>query len=64
MSKDRWEQMSISGQMMNIGGELEYAVAWKNKNDTEKMSHFLNKVRQWMGLTMVDQKNRGRIGDL
>ena len=64
MSKDRWEQLSISQQMMNIGGELERAVAWKNKNDTEKMYHFLDIVREWMGLTMADPKNRGRIGEL
>ena len=64
MSKDRWEQMSISEQMMNIGGELERAIAWKNKNDFEKMNHFLNKVREWMGLTIADPKNRGRIREL
>ena len=64
MSKDRWEQMSISEQMMNIGGELERAVAWKKKNDIEKMNHFLEKVREWMGLTMADPKNRWRIGEL
>ncbi len=64
MSKDRWEQMSISEQMMNIGGELERAIAWKNKNDPEKMNNYLEKVRQWMGLTMADPKNRGRLGEL
>ena len=64
MSRDRWEQMSISEQMMNIGGELERAVSWKKKNDIEKTNHFLNKVREWMGLTMADPKNRGRIGEL
>ena len=64
MSKDRWEQMSICEQMMNIGGELERAVSWKNKNDVEKMHHFLEKAREWMGLTMADPKNRGCLGEL
>ena len=64
MSKDRWEQMSICEQMMNIGGGLERAVSWKNKNDVEKMHHFLEKAREWMGLTMADPKNRGRLGEL
>lgn len=64
MSKSRWEQMSISEQMMNIGGELERAIAWKNKNDKEKADHFLNKVREWMGLTMADPKNCSRLGEL
>ncbi|MBR1471782.1 MAG: hypothetical protein IJ600_09105 [Lachnospiraceae bacterium] len=50
--------------MMNIGGELERAIAWKNKKDTEKMCHFLNKAREWMGLTMADLKNHGRIGEI
>ena len=64
MTKERWNQMSISEQMINIGGELERAIRWRDKNDTEKALNFLAKAEEWLELTKQDEKNKGRLGEL
>ena len=64
MTKERWNQMSISEQMINIGGELERAIRWRDKNDTEKALNFLAKAEERLELTKQDEKNKGRLGEL
>ena len=45
MDRDvRWFAMPIGVQISNIGGEVERAIRWKNRNDRIKMTEFYNKA--------------------
>jgi len=60
----RWFNMSIIDQISNIGGEVNRAIKWKNKNDTIKKLNFYNKAIELIVLTVKDPKNKHRIREL
>ena len=60
----RWYAMPIGVQISNIGGEVERAIRWKNKNDSERTDEFLKKALELLALTKSDPKNAHRIGEL
>ena len=52
MDRDvRWFAMPIGMQISNIGGEVERAIRWKNRNDRIKMTEFYNKALELLSLS-------------
>ena len=64
MDSSRWNQMCISEQILNIGGEIQRAVGYKEKNDYKHAESYLNKAIEWIELTKKDPKNSGRISEM
>ena len=60
----KWFEMPIGKQLANVGGEVNRAIKWKNKNDREKEFSFFNKAMDFLSLTMDDPKNKNRIPEL
>lgn len=56
--------MPIGVQISNIGGEVERAIRWKNKNETAKKIEFYKKALELLSLTKADPKNIHRLGEL
>ncbi len=61
MDATRWNQMCISEQMLNIGGEIQRAI---DRKDKEVSKTYLLKAIDWLELTKKDPKNKNRIGEL
>ena len=64
MTNARWNQMCISEQILNIGGEIQRAVNWKAKEDAKLANQYLNKALEWIKLTKEDPKNKNRISEI
>ena len=65
MDRDvRWFAMPVGIQISNIGGEVERAIRWKNRNDKTKMTEFYNKALELLSLSKKDPKNTHRLGEL
>lgn len=56
--------MPVGVQISNIGGEVERAIRWRNKNDVTKMTEFCNKAIELLSLSKKDPKNVHRLGEL
>ena len=64
MDSIRWNKMSISEQILNIGGEIQRAVDRKEKNEDSLAKQYLSKALEWIELTKKDPKNTGRIAEI
>ena len=53
----RWERMSFLGQMANIGSEVERALNWQAKHDTEHSQKAFERALELTDLTL-----NGRLG--
>ena len=64
MTSARWNQMCISEQILNVGGEIQRAVDRKAKNDNDLAGKYLEKALEWIKLTKEDPKNINRIEEI
>ena len=64
MDASRWYAMSVSEQILNIGGEVQRAVQRKEKGDPEGARDFLKKAMEWLELSKSDPKNKNRVEEL
>ena len=64
MDSIRWNKMSISEQILNIGGEIQRAVDRKEKNEDSLAKQYLSKALEWIELTKKDPKNAVRIAEI
>jgi len=62
--EQRWFNMPIAVQLANVGGEVDRAIRWKNKNDSQKADNFCNKAIDFLELSIRDPKNKGRVDEL
>lgn len=60
----RWFAMPISEQISNIGSEVNRAIKYKNKNESEKATRFCLKAIELIRLSEEDPKNINRINEL
>lgn len=64
MDAARWNKMSVSEQILNIGGEVQRAVAKKEKADDEGARKYLQLALDWIELTKADPKNKNRMDEI
>lgn len=64
LSQGKWQKLSLIEQMANIGSEVERAINWKNKNDEEYSRMAFERALELIDLTMSDEKNRRRLGEI
>ena len=60
--KERWFDLSLPEQMVNIGNEVKRAVRFDN--DSKKKRAFIDKALKYIDLTMDDPKNITVIPEL
>ena len=64
MEQERWNKMTVSEQILNIGGEVQRAVDRKERHDEHNTQIYLNKALDWLALSKNDPKNERRISEL
>ena len=61
-AKERWFDLSLPEQMMNIGNEVKRAVRFDN--DSKKKRAFIDKALKYIDLTMDDPKNKPVVPEI
>ncbi len=61
--RKKWFEMSVEEQISNIGGEVNRAIRWANKGESERAGNFCRKAKEMLQLSIEDPKNRGRRGE-
>ena len=60
----RWLELSFFEQMANVGSEVERAIKWKNKNNSEYSRMAFERCLELLDLTIEDEKNKKRLKEL
>jgi len=64
LASGRWNQLSFVEQMANVGSEVERAINWKNKNNTDFSRRAFERALELVDLTIADIKNRKRLREI
>jgi hypothetical protein len=64
LAAGRWNHLSFSEQMANIGSEIERTISWKSKGRSEISSRAFERALELLDLTVADPKNRSRLKEL
>ena len=60
----RWQTLSLVEQMANVGSEVERALKWSAKGDSEHRDSALERGLELLGLTIADPRHLGRLKEL
>jgi hypothetical protein len=64
LAEGRWQKLSFLEQMANIGSEVERAIRWKKKQNTESFTRAFERMLELIDLTAKDPANRKRLREL
>jgi hypothetical protein len=64
LSAGRWFALSFVVQMANIGSEVERAIKWKQKGNSEYQQLAFERALELLDLTVADHKNRSRLREV
>jgi len=64
LSQGKWKKLSFFEQMANIGSEVERAINWRNRDNTEYSQLAFERALELMNLTIADKKNNGHLREL
>ena len=65
LTPERWYKFSILEQMANIGADVDRAIRWRNKSDSENSQSAIYRALELLDLTISDPKNKsGRLKEL
>ena len=64
LASGKWQSLSFSQQMANIGSEVERKIIWKNKKNTSYGQKAMERALELLSFTIADRKNRNRLKEL
>lgn len=64
MTQSKWNQLSLMGQMANVGAEVGRYYNWKGKGKKQKAKACLFRAVELLDLTKSDPKNRTGMKEL
>lgn len=64
LAAGRWNSLSFFEQMANIGSEVERAIKWREKANTEYSQMAFERALELLDLTIADQKNSKKLREL
>ena len=59
LSEGRWFEMSLAEQLGNVGSEVERAIRWRKKGDSEQSQKAFDRMLELLDLTLNDRRWRG-----
>ncbi len=59
-----WKKLTFFEQMANVGSEVERAIKWKNKNNTEYSRMAFERALELLDLTIENEKSASRLKEL
>jgi hypothetical protein len=64
MAEGRWNLLSFSEQMANVGSEIERTISWRKKGYPDYSGRAFERALELLDLTISDSKNRPRLREL
>ena len=64
LAEGRWAQMSLSGQMANIGSEISRALHWRKKNNEKYCQKAMVRALELISLTIESVNVKSHIREL
>jgi hypothetical protein len=64
LAAGRWRDISLMGQLANIGSEVERALNWLNKNNPEYSRLAFARALELLNLTIADPRHRHRLKEM
>jgi hypothetical protein len=64
LAAGRWGSLSLLEQLANTGSEVERALSWSAKGNSDYGTRALDRALELLGLTIADPKNRLRLKEL
>jgi len=63
LANGRWQQLSLSEQLGNVGSEVSRALYWRKK-DQDLFNRSIDRALELLDLTIQDQRWRKRLKEL
>ncbi len=60
LANGRWHQFTLMEQLAHVGSEVDRAVHWKKKGETEHAQSAATRALELIDLTLADQRWNGR----
>jgi len=64
LANGRWYTFSLCEQMAHIGSEVERAILWKHKGNTDYSKKAFFRALELIDLTVADPKNKTRLREI
>ncbi|MBI2163715.1 MAG: hypothetical protein HYU32_06215 [candidate division NC10 bacterium] len=64
LAAGRWFELSLVGQLGNIGSEVERAIRWRVKGNADYARRAFERALELLDLSISDRKNRTRLKEL
>lgn len=64
LASGRWRKFSFLEQMANIGSEVERAIKWKNKNNSQYSRMAFERTLELLDLTVENEKDKNHLKEL
>ena len=64
LASGRWSKLSFIEQMANIGSEVERALSWQSKNNTDHCRKAFERALELLDITMDSAKGLARLKEL
>ena len=64
LAAGRWQTLSLTEQMANIGSEIERALSWRAKGDKETSQAAFFRALELLDLSLADPRHQGRRKEL
>lgn len=64
LAAGRWGRLSLVAQLANVGSEVERAITWRGKGNSEYARRAFERALELLDLTIADEKNRLRLREL
>jgi len=64
LAAGRWLELDFVEQLANVGSEVERAILWRTKGNSDYAGRALERALELLGLTVADKKNKRRLREL
>lgn len=64
MQNGGWRKLPLMEQLANVGSEVERAIKWKNKNNSEYSQLAFFRALELLDFSLEDQKNNSRFSEI
>lgn len=64
LASGRWQELSLSEQLAHVGSEVERALSWRRKGNSEYSWQALERALELLHFTISDPRHKGRLKEL
>lgn len=64
LTAGRWQKLSLAEQLANIGSEVERALAWQDKKNSEYSQHAFERALELVDLTLKSNLSSSQLEEV